>query len=65
MSQVTDHIRKVLPDAGDGLAAQMADLARDATPERCDRLLINLRGAQSTVLRLREALEREGRGNGQ
>ena len=65
MSEVTDHIRKVLPDAGDGLAAQMADLARDATPERCERLLINLRGAQSTVLRLREALEREGRGDGQ
>lgn len=63
MSEVTDHIRKVLPDAGDGLAAQMADLARDATPERCERLLINLRGAQSTVLRLREALEREGRGD--
>jgi len=65
MSEVTEHIRKVLPDAGDGLAAQMADLARDATPERCERLLINLRGAQSTVLRLREALEREGRGDGQ
>jgi hypothetical protein len=65
MSVVTDHIRKVLPDAGDGLAAQMAELARDATPERCERLLINLRGAQSTVLRLREALEREGRGDGQ
>lgn len=63
MSEVTDHIRKVLPDAGDGLAAQMADLARDATPERCERLLINLRGAQSTVMRLREALEREGRGD--
>lgn len=63
MSEVTDHIRKVLPDAGDGLAAQMADLARDATPERCERLLINLRGAQSTVLRLRQALEREGRGD--
>lgn len=60
MSEVTDHIRKVLPDAGDGLAAQMVELARDATPERCERLLINLRGAQSTVLRLREALEREG-----
>ena len=63
MSEVTDHICKVLPDAGDGLAAQMADLARDATPERCERLLINLRGAQSTVLRLRDALEREGRGD--
>lgn len=62
MSDITDHIRSVLPDAGDGLAAQMADLAREATLERCERLLINLRGAQSTVLRLREALEREGRG---
>lgn len=59
MSDVTDHIRKVLPDAGDGLAAQMSELARDATPERCERLLVNLRGAQSTILRLREALQRE------
>lgn len=66
MSQVTDHIRKVLPDAGDGLAAQMAELARDATPVRCELLAMNLEGARRTVLRLGEELRREEqRANGQ
>jgi|GEM_PF-3419659 len=59
MSDVTDHIRKVLPDAGDGLAAQMAELARDATPVRCELLAMNLEGAKRTVLRLGEELRRE------
>lgn len=60
---VAGSIHLLLPDIGDGLAAQFADLHRDCTAERCERLVINLRGAQATVLRLREALEREGRGD--
>ncbi|GGD40684.1 hypothetical protein [Pseudoxanthomonas indica] len=58
---VVAHIRTQLPDVGEGLAGQLADLARDATPERCERLLVNLRGVQAQVLRLREGLMREGR----
>ncbi len=66
MSQVTDHIGKVLPDAGDGLAAEMAESARDATPVRCELLAMNLEGARRTVLRLGEELRREEqRTNGQ
>ncbi|TDK23433.1 hypothetical protein E2F46_10970 [Luteimonas aestuarii] len=59
MSIVADHIRGQLPEIGEGLSGQMADLSRDCTPERCERALINLRGAQQTILRLREALQRE------
>ena len=56
---VQEAIQPQLADIGDGLSAQFADLQRDCTAERCERLVINLRGAQSTVLRLREALQRE------
>ncbi|WP_449301551.1 hypothetical protein [Pseudoxanthomonas mexicana] len=62
---VAETVRGQLDDIGDGLSAQFAELQRDCTAERCERLVINLRGAQSAVLRLREALEREGRGDGQ
>lgn len=60
---VVSYIRQQLPDIGQGVAGQMVDLARNATAERCDNLLLNLRGCQNTVLRLREALEREGKEN--
>lgn len=56
---VAEHIRGQLPEIGQGLAGQLADLSRDCTPERCERALINLRGAQQTILRLREALQRK------
>lgn len=59
---VADAVRRQLDDIGAGLSAQFTDLQRDCTAERAERLVINLRGAQSTVLRLREALERESRG---
>lgn len=56
---VADTVRMQLDDIGAGLACQFTDLQRDCTPERAERLVINLRGAQSTILRLREALQRE------
>lgn len=56
---VQEAMQPQLSDIGDGISAQFADLQRDCTPERCERLVINLRGAQSAVLRLREALQRE------
>jgi len=48
-----------LPDIGDGLAAQMANLARDPTPWACEVMAANLEGARLTVLKLREALRQE------
>lgn len=66
MSTITNPVQEAiqpqLADIGDGLSAQFADLQRDCTAERCERLVINLRGAQSTVLRLRESLQREEQG---
>lgn len=59
MNIVAEQIRAQLPDVGEGLAGQLASLAGDATPARCERALTNLRGAQQAVLRLREALLRE------
>lgn len=51
-----------LPEIGEGLSAQLYELHRDPTPERCERMASNLGGAQRAVLRLREALIREGTG---
>lgn len=45
-----------LPDMGDGLAAQLAHLARDPNPAACEVMAANLEGARQAVLRLREAL---------
>lgn len=45
-------LRRQLVDVGDGLAAQFADLERDFTPERAERLLHNLSGAMAQVRRL-------------
>lgn len=61
MNPVQEVIQSQLAEIGDGLSAQFADLQRACTAARCERLVINLRGAQSTVLRLREALQREER----
>ena len=52
-------------ELGEGLAAQLADLARDPTPVRAELMSINLEGAKRAVLRLREAIQREERGHGQ
>jgi hypothetical protein len=69
-AQAVDHLRalyapdpaiaRLLPDVGDGLAAQCANLARDPTPHGCELLAANLNGAARFVLRLREGLLAEG-----
>lgn len=61
MNVVVHTITEQLPDVAQGLARQMTDLAVCATPALCERALVNLRGAQHTVLRLREALERDSK----
>lgn len=57
-----------LPDIGDGLAAAMAELARDPEPSRCEMMAIRLDGARRHCLMIAEAARFEqakGRGNGQ
>lgn len=58
-----DDITRTLPDAADGLHAQLIELHKRPTPERCDRLSANLAGAQTALRKLREALIREGSGD--
>ena len=53
-------IARHLPDVGDGLAAQCANLAKDPTPYGCELLAANLSGAARFVLRIREGLLAEG-----
>lgn len=59
MNIVAEHIRSQLPEVGEGLAGQLTALSQEATPARCEHTLMNLRGAQQAVLRLRESLLRE------
>lgn len=59
-----EAIRRALPELGEGLAAQLVDLSRAPTPERCERAAINLQGAAREVMRLRERLQAEGGGDG-
>jgi len=59
-----DELRRTLPDVGDGLSAQLHELSARPTADGCDRLAINLAGAQSAVRKLREALIREGGSHG-
>lgn len=47
-----------MADSGEALAAQLAELERDPTPERCDRAAAALAGARAAVLRLRTGVER-------
>lgn len=56
---LSDSLRAQLPDIGDGLSAMMSELSRDTADDRIDRALVTLRGAQATVLRLKEAIHRE------
>jgi len=49
---IVAHLRRQLVDLGDGLAGQFAELERDFTPERAERLLHNLAGSMAHVRRL-------------
>lgn len=52
-------LARQMAELGEGLHAQLADLAKDPTPVRAELMAINLEGARRTVLRLHEALRRE------
>lgn len=55
-----EDLRRQLPDLGDGLQAQCHELYAAPTPERCERLALNLEGARRAILTLRERLLTEG-----
>ena len=59
-----ESIRTALPDVADGLHAQLCELSVRPTVDGCDRLAANLGGAQTAIRKLREALIREGSGDG-
>lgn len=61
----SQDLRRLLPDVGDALQAQFHELSARPCLDRCDRLAMSLAGAQTTLRKFREALDREGRGNGQ
>ena len=60
----TEALRLQLVDVGDGLQGQLHELHARPRVDACDRLLINLAGAQQAVRRFREALMREGGNDG-
>lgn len=59
-----EALRLQLVDIGDSLQAQLHELSARPRVDACDRLLINLSGAQQAVRRFREALVREGGNDG-
>ena len=46
-----------LPDLGDCISSQMAELSRDPSRDRCDRVLHNLAGVIQHIRRLAAAQE--------
>lgn len=54
-----DLVRLVaeLPNLGDCIAAQLAELARNPSRDRCDRVLANLEGLKQHVRRISAAQE--------
>lgn len=46
-----------LPDLGDCIAAQLVELSRDPSRDRCDRVLHNLAGLAQHIRRLSAAQE--------
>ena len=60
-----EELRLSMLDLSEGLQAQLAELHARPTPDAAERLAVNLSGANRLVLRFREALTREGCGDGQ
>ncbi|KAF1717914.1 hypothetical protein CSC74_03130 [Pseudoxanthomonas yeongjuensis] len=58
-------LANTMPDMGEAISTQCQALRRDPTVDACEVLAANLDGARRAVLRLREALMREGSGDGQ
>lgn len=58
-------LHRQLPDLAERCQAQLLELHRAPTPERAERMAIELEGARQQVLRYRQALIQEGTGNAQ
>lgn len=56
-------LRRSLPEIGDGLQGQLHELSARPSAERAAQVAANLDGAYRAILRLREALLREGAGD--
>lgn len=59
-----DELRRSLPEIGDGLQAQLHEIYFRPEPAAAERQAANLDGTRRAVLRLAEAIRREGRGDG-
>lgn len=55
-------LHRQLPDLAERTQAQLLELHRAPTPERAERMAIELEGARQHVLRYRQALVQEGEG---
>lgn len=53
------ELGRQLSEIGQRLQAQLSELQRHPTPERAERMAIELGGAQRYVLKVREAILRE------
>lgn len=60
----SEDVRRLLPDVADNLHGQLSELSARPTIDGCDRLAASLGGAQTGIRKLREALIREGCGDG-
>lgn len=55
-----EALRRLLPDLAERTSAQLSELHAAATPERCERMAIELEGVRLLVMRMRQALVLEG-----
>lgn len=58
----SEMLRRALPEIGEGLAAQLAELYHCPTPERCERVAATLEGVKRHTLNFRALLQREAAG---
>lgn len=56
------ELQRCLPDIAERMASQIMELHREPTPERAERLCIELEGTRRQISRIREALVREATG---
>jgi hypothetical protein len=59
MTPLAHHMTATLPLLAEMLAAQLVELHKDPTPDRCDRITIELANAQTQVRRLCSELLRD------
>lgn len=58
----SEDLLEPLPEVGESLAAQLVELHVRPTPDRAERLAIELEGIRRQILRIREVLQCEAAG---